>query len=68
MLVNPLPQPLLRSHQLPDPSSSQEKRISFLKITLIYESFSYELASMNLLGRDSLYLREFREPNECLVL
>ena len=34
----------------------------------VYESFSYELASMNLLGRDSLYLREFREPNECLVL
>ena len=68
MLVNPLPQLPVRSHPLPDPSSSQVKQISFLNITLIYESFFYELASMNLLARDSLYLHEFREPDECLIL
>ena len=68
MLLNHPPQPPLRSHRLPDPSSSQVKQISFLKITVIYESFSYELASVNLLARDSLYLHEFRELNECLIL
>ena len=68
MLLNHPPQPPLRSHQLPDPSSSQVKQISFLKITVIYESFSYELASVNLLARDSLYLHEFRELNERLIL
>ena len=68
MLLNHPPQPPLRSHWLPDPSSSQVKQISFLKITVIYESFSYELASVNLLARDSLYLHEFRELNERLIL